>query len=189
MKNYNLAIASYVTAYARLELYRLMTRIENLRPGSLLYFDTDSVQYVEHKDDVKVKTGDFLGELTDEIPNDEVCIEFVALGPKSYGNITKNKVTGKLKTSLKIKGIYLNEMTENVVSFESIRLMAEEYLEWKEKIEYKVPQCQIRCDRHEILKTLNLEKVLRVTSDKRKIKDCLTYPYGYIYDENEMEIE
>ena len=80
-------------------------------------------------------------------------------------------------------------MTENVVSFESIRLMAEEYLEWKEKIEYKVPQCQIRCDRHEILKTLNLEKVLRVTSDKRKIKDCLTYPYGYIYDENEMAIE
>ena len=55
--------------------------------------------------------GDFLGELTDGIPNDEVCIEFVALGPKCYGNITKNKVTGKLNTSLKIKGIYLNEVT------------------------------------------------------------------------------
>ena len=30
VKNYNLAIASYVTAYARLELYRLMAIIENM---------------------------------------------------------------------------------------------------------------------------------------------------------------
>ena len=47
---------------------------------------------------------------------------------------------GKLNTFLKVQG--LNEMTENIVSFKSVRLMIEEYLECNEKIEYKVSQCQ-----------------------------------------------
>ena len=44
-KKYNLTVASFVTSNARIELYRLMDKIEGIRPKSVLYHDTDSVTY------------------------------------------------------------------------------------------------------------------------------------------------
>ena len=67
VKNYNIAVASYVTAYARIKLYSIMEEIENIRPFSLLYHDTDSVIYVKNTKDREIKCGDYLGDLTDEI--------------------------------------------------------------------------------------------------------------------------
>ena len=179
VKDYSLAIASYVTAYARLELYNLMKKIEEIRPYSLLYHDTDSVLYVEHKDDPKIECGDFLGELTDEISQNETCIEFVSLGPKSYGYITKDKTTGKIKTILKLKGIAMNTEAEKILSFDNLKVMIEKYIENKDRIYYKIPQSQINCTLHQELLTRKFDKVFKLTSDKRKIIDGLTYPYGF----------
>ena len=81
----NIAVASFVTAYARLELFRLITDIETVRQGRVLYFDTDSVVFVEREGDPEVKCGDYLGELTDEVPEGCTCDTCVTLGPKNYG--------------------------------------------------------------------------------------------------------
>lgn len=59
----SVAIASYVTAQARLYLYSFMEQLQD----RLIYCDTDSVIYSESTTDKKLPTGDFLGQLTDEL--------------------------------------------------------------------------------------------------------------------------
>ena len=91
----NIAVASFITAYARLELFRLIERIESVREGRVLYFDTDSVVFIEQDGDPEIKCGDYLGELTDEIPEGHICDTFVSLGPKNYGYDIVNVETRK----------------------------------------------------------------------------------------------
>jgi hypothetical protein len=43
LSNRNVVIASFVTAYARLELYEVINKLGK----SVLYFDTDSIIYIE----------------------------------------------------------------------------------------------------------------------------------------------
>ena len=63
-KNTNVPVSAFVTAYARLKLYEAMRKVNT----SLLYTDTDSLIYLEPKDNEPyLNTGSFLGELTDEI--------------------------------------------------------------------------------------------------------------------------
>ena len=61
-KNTNIYIACFTTSHARLMLYN---KLDYLRE-KILYFDTDSIIHVD--DNTKnVKTGDMLGDMTDEI--------------------------------------------------------------------------------------------------------------------------
>ncbi|XP_054156005.1 uncharacterized protein LOC128954450 [Oppia nitens] len=69
-RTYNVTIAAFVTAYARIELYNLLDRIEKNRINgkhSVLYYDTDSVIYLRNLNDPIIETGNYLGNLTDEI--------------------------------------------------------------------------------------------------------------------------
>jgi hypothetical protein len=83
-KNVNVAVATYVTTQARLKLYEYLSELGE----SVLYCDTDSVIYV-HKVGMtqKVKAGDYLGDLTDELGKfgaGSYIEEFVSGGPKNY---------------------------------------------------------------------------------------------------------
>jgi hypothetical protein len=83
-KNVNVALAAYVTTQARLKLYLYLSELGE----SVLYCDTDSAICV-HKVCMtqKVKTGDFLGDLTDELEKFGACSyieEFVSGGPRNY---------------------------------------------------------------------------------------------------------
>ncbi|RWR98969.1 hypothetical protein B4U79_17082, partial [Dinothrombium tinctorium] len=101
----NIAVSSYVTAYARLELYNLMEKIEKQRPGSVLYHDTDSVLYYKKYTDPVIQCGDFLGDLTDEIVKDygdARCTKFASLGPKNY-SYEIQKTNGETIAPMKIK--------------------------------------------------------------------------------------
>ena len=85
LPNRNVVIASFVTAYARLELFKVLHKLGD----SVLYYDTDSVIYIEDVEKGHVlKTGSYLGGLTDEL-YDKNCSEkwietFCATGPKAY---------------------------------------------------------------------------------------------------------
>jgi hypothetical protein len=69
--NRNVIIASFVTAYARLELFKVLHKLQE----NVLYYDTDSVIYVEDLAKRRcLKTGKYLGELTDEL-SDPKCTE------------------------------------------------------------------------------------------------------------------
>lgn len=59
----SVAIAAHVTAQARLHLYNFLEVLQD----RALYCDTDSVFFLDGPNDVKLETGDFLGQLTDEL--------------------------------------------------------------------------------------------------------------------------
>ena len=97
----NVVIAAFTTAQARLKLYDVLDKLEN----RVLYFDTDSVIYVEREGnphDWQPKLGDYLGELTDELDGSYITT-FLSGGPKNYAFQLANG-----KTCCKVKGITLN---------------------------------------------------------------------------------
>ncbi|MCP4051885.1 MAG: hypothetical protein GY739_02270, partial [Mesoflavibacter sp.] len=85
LPNTSTVIAAFVTAYARLKLYSYIEKLGD----TVAYFDTDSVVFIETNGEPKVETGDFLGDMTDELegpygPGSYIS-EFVSAGPKNYG--------------------------------------------------------------------------------------------------------
>jgi hypothetical protein len=75
----NVVIAANTTAQARLKLY---SYLEQLGPRTF-YADTDSVVYTSRPGEWKPELGDYLGDLTYEVPDNRI-IEFVTGGPKNY---------------------------------------------------------------------------------------------------------
>jgi len=72
-------IGAYVTAGARIHLYRYLDRLR----VNAIYCDTDSVILIESKDEpALIETGDKLLDLTSEMHPSEFIYEFVWGGPK-----------------------------------------------------------------------------------------------------------
>ena len=97
--NLNVFVASFTTPRARERLYEAI----QLLGERVLYFDTDSAIYVEEEDQLKPLLGDYLGEFTSELEDDDYIEEFVSGGPKNYGYKTK-----KGKVECKVRGFRLN---------------------------------------------------------------------------------
>jgi hypothetical protein len=72
-----------------------------------LYCDTDSVIFIQNDNDPpNVKTGDYLGDLTDELleyGSYSFVDEFVSGGPKNYAFSVFCPSTGKRATKCKVK--------------------------------------------------------------------------------------
>jgi hypothetical protein len=85
LPNRNVIVASFVTAYARLELVKYIHKLGE----NVLYFDTDSVIFIEDVENGKcLMVGEYLGEMTDELYEKETSEkwieQFCTSGPKSY---------------------------------------------------------------------------------------------------------
>ena len=61
--NTNIYVACFTTSSARLMLYEKLDYLNK----QVLYFDTDSIIYIDSPNGNEIKTGDMLGELTDEL--------------------------------------------------------------------------------------------------------------------------
>jgi len=83
-ENVNVAFAAYVTTQARLKIYDYPSELGE----SVLYCDSDSVIFIQKLDESpKVRTGDYLGHLTDELEKfgcGSFIQEFVSGGPINY---------------------------------------------------------------------------------------------------------
>ena len=182
VKNYNIAVGSYVTAYARMKLYSIMEEIETIRPKSLLYHDTDSVMYIKNINDREIECGDYLGDLTDEIEKnygkDAKCTQFVSLGPKNYAYIV-DVGNGNFKAEIKCKGISLCYNARQIISFEKMMEMAKNFNEEDKTDEIVVPQRQFTLNKHCQIFTRYFDKIYKAVSDKRYIEGDTTFPYGY----------
>jgi hypothetical protein len=179
--NYNIAVTSYVTAYARLELLKHMEKVESIREGSLLYHDTDSILYKRKLTDPIIECGDYLGELTDEVlknhSQNAKCRRFTSLGPKNYA-YEVIKENGEIVTDIKCKGICLTTNALLKIGFPKMQEMSSEYCKGN-VIEEHVQQRQFTISKHSEITTRKFDKLFRPVSNKRCIRGNRTYPYGY----------
>ncbi len=181
--NTSVAIASFVTAYARIELYNELQKIEESSPESVLYFDTDSIVFVHKPGCYHPFIGNYLGEMTDEIAeefkNDARIEEFYSLGPKTYGFRVSTQSGDKYR--LKAKGITQNIASLDSFNFDSIKEKAIAKADGTPTTPSYVPQIQFRTNRQHIVTTKELTKKFDITSDKRIAFGNRTLPYGYDY--------
>jgi hypothetical protein len=180
--NTSVAIASFVTCYARLKLLDELEKIENSSPGSVLYFDTDSIVFVSKQEKYCPPVGMYLGDMTDEITQKygvgAEMTEFYCTGPKSYCF----KVTlpdGTEKTSMKCKGFTQSNDALKFINYTTMKGHAIAAETGSDIIPTEVPQMQFIRDKQHKVYTRYFQKKFRATSDKRKIIGNDTQAFGY----------
>ncbi|KAG5889398.1 hypothetical protein JTB14_018272 [Gonioctena quinquepunctata] len=118
----NVVIAAFVTAQARLKLYSYLEQLEQ----RVLYYDTDSVIYVSRPGEFDIPTGEFVGDMTDELEKEVLnsyITEFVSGGPKNYSYTLWSTKDQEHKTVCKVKGISLNHSASQLINFDVIKDM------------------------------------------------------------------
>ncbi|CAG2240191.1 unnamed protein product [Mytilus edulis] len=167
----NVVIAAYTTTQARLELY---SYLENFGERAL-YCDTDSIIFSSKPGDWIPDTGDYLGDLTDEAPNNSIeC--FITGGPKNYSYKLKNPDKDGNLTCCKIRGITLNYKNSLELNYETMK----DVVEGKTK---KTTANDYNKICHQV-KTTNIitraeDKTYKIVFSKRVLKnDFTTTPYG-----------
>ena len=171
----NVFIAAFTTCWARLKLYSYLEQLQQ----QVLYYDTDSVIYKWSPGQPKIETGDYLGDMKDELEGD-VIVEFVSGGAKNYGYKTRG---GKLEC--KVRGFTLNVRGQEVLNYPSMKntILKEldEPLQKKHQQQVTNPN---HFNRNTTTKEIGLvERTKRygLVFDKRVI-DVATkksYPFGY----------
>jgi hypothetical protein len=169
----NVVVASFVTAYARLELYAQLEQLGQ----RVLYFDTDSCMYVYDPDQYNIPIiNSRLGKWTDEVPEGKI-VKYVALGPKNYGY--EYIVEGKRYTKCKVKGITLDYDTTQKVNFDTMVDCVKDRDNYSSVIHYPS-----RIQRHRDRKVTSgpQTKTFRSVYTKRLVVDTFkTVPYGYLH--------
>ena len=168
--NTNIYIACFTTSSARLMLYEKLDYLGQ----NVLYFDTDSIIYIDSQNSKTIKTGDMLGDLTDELDGETINNIFVSGGPKNYSYIYGNN-----KQKCVIKGFRRNHENSQILNHNNmIKMVKKEIKELTLVNENKITR-----QNKQIVNKYE-EKVYSFGYDKRAIKyiseSCLeTYPYGY----------
>ena len=169
----NIVIAAFTTAYARLKLYDLLDLLQE----RVLYYDTDSVVYVHEPSKPDPPLGDYLGELTDELPPGDHITTFISGGPKNYGYVTN---TGE--AILKIRGITLNYDASKTINVDVMRHLVDLYVDCniQDKVTINIPYKITRDRKERNIVTKRTKKDYRIVYNKRIVKDNYeTVPYGY----------
>ena len=181
--NVNLAIAAFITSYARIELWRKINEVETESPGCVHYFDTDSIFYVAHDGMNLLRTGHNLGDLTREIPVDVEVKRATFLGPKNYAYVKRNIESGMEETIVKVKGITLHAQALQTLTFERMTEMAKAYCEQGITLVELIKQYRIHSRKDQIVMNITLNKIYRAVSEKRLIVGNTTFPIGYVRNE------
>ena len=176
-KSTNVILASFVTAYGRLKLYEYLKKLGD----AVLYFDTDSVVFLYDpaKPHINLELGDFLGDLTDELPRGTHITEFVSSGCKSYAF----KLSDGSEVC-KVKGFTLNYKNSLAINFDVMKDMILNQDIQEDNGLRAVPivnETKINRDkkRHLIFNRKEI-KLFKAVYTKRVIQpDLSTLPYGY----------
>ena len=97
--NLNNFIACFYTCWARLSLFEVLELLQQ----RVLYFDTDSIVFMDTPFQPTPQLGLFLGQFKDELAEDGHTVDFSAGRPKNYGCIT---ASGNI--TYKVQGFSLN---------------------------------------------------------------------------------
>ena len=174
--NLNIFVACFTTCWARLRLYAAL----ELLGERVLYYDTDSVIFLEEEGQPNPVLGDYLGEFTSELDPDDFIVEFVSGGPKNYGYQTKNG-----HVECKVRGFRLNSEGKTQLNYS---VMRQNVLDEIQKPLQKPRQTQVIKTHHIVRdpKTYQLftfpdYKRYQLVYDKRVVDPISfhTYPYEY----------
>lgn len=171
----NVFVATFTTAWARLKLYEALDTLKE----QVLYYDTDSVIYRWKPGQPSIPTGEFLGQMKDELEGD-IITEFISGGAKNYGYRTRQG-----KTECKVRGFTLNVRGKEVLNFETMKrnILAEIDNPQQERRVIKVtnPNHFKRDTTHKSIKLAHQVKQYGLVFDKRVVdRDTkMSYPFGY----------
>ena len=185
LANRNVVIASFVTAYARLELFEVLYKLGS----NVLYYDTDSVIYVTNKmSGQTLKTGSYLGDLTDELAekncSDKWIEHFCITGPKSYSFRTNlytrthadGRTTAECDEIVHVKGFFLKGDAKKLITFDSLQSCVVD-----QHREIETSYREFVRDNNQTINVQQAKKTFRFTFDKRIVlDDFTTRPYGYV---------
>ena len=165
--NTSCLVALWTTSMGRLKLYEDMEKIGE----NVLYFDTDSIIYTYY--DEPVATGDYLGDLTDELGGDFIT-KYVSCGPKQY-----SYVTSQGKNCVKIRGFTLDYTGAKLLTFEALKKAVDCYMN---RMPYEVtlhfPQI-VKNSKHKVT-TQQRSKCYKYVYDKCAVQsNYVTLPFGY----------
>ena len=126
-------------------------------------------------------TGNYLGELTNEIEDGWEMQSFVGLGAKNYCYAMKNLVTGEVKYVYKVRGITLNYRAKEQINYEHYyNLVTEKY----DSRQIFSPNNILRKAGYKIVSKGQYKTHRMVNNKRRKLnpsnkEDYSTLPYGY----------
>ena len=134
---------------------------------------TDEIIYTSRPGEVVPPLGDYLGELTNELDDEDHITTFVSGGPKNYAYQTKNG-----KTICKVRGFTLNYRgSRQKLNFST---MCEQVF-WPngESIFLENPHFIKRDAKTKTIHTVALKKKYKLVYDKRVVRGFDTFPHGY----------
>ena len=106
-------------------------------------------------------------------------IDYVSTGPKSYG-LKVRRANGEIHTTVKSKGIQLNYTVGNVITFDTMCRLVDNFVVENEVEVVVVNNKQIRRDKDHVLITIDVPKSFRTTFTKRKLIDeYCSVPFGF----------
>lgn len=188
LKTVSLPIAIYTTMGARLLLYKILDMLTD----RVLYFDTDSIIFVTRPGDEIPPTGDFLGDLTDEIAEygeGSYITEFVSGGPKNYAYKVFSPLNEKEQTVCKVKGFSLNFKNAQKINFESVKKMVlcSNDTDTLYSEDYRI----CRTSNNTVYSKTQIKKYRTVYTKRRRLNDGSfdTLPFGYKNDEDDNDDE
>ncbi len=156
----SVAIASFVTAYARLKLLSEIRKIEEKSEGSVLYLDTDSIIFVHKPGNYKPELGNFLGQMTDEVVEEfgvgARMTEFYSCGPKSY-TYKVQKPDGSIVTKIKAKGITQTVEACEKLNFNLFKQFVTAAANFNPAEPELIPQMQFRADPQHNVRTMKMK--------------------------------
>jgi hypothetical protein len=185
LPNRNVIIASFVMAYARLELFKYIHKLGE----NVLYYDTDSVIFIEDTENGKcLQIGEYLGDMTDELceknTSEKWIEQFCTSGPKAYSYRT-NEYTRYLENGTEqkqrdevvhVKGFTLKGEAKDKITFDSLQACIGD-----NKKEIVVTYREFVRETSQSIVVKNNLKKFQFTFDKRVIHaDFTTTPFGYI---------
>jgi hypothetical protein len=169
----NVVLAAYTTTQARLILYSYLEKL-----GSrVLYADTDSVIFTVGPGEWEPPLGDYLGDLTDEVPDNNIT-HFVTGGPKNYSYQLEKPGDDGNKTCCKVRGITLNYKNSLQINFDTVKDMVSGARTERVTVvdDFKIARDTKNCR----VITTRQNKDYQIVFDKRVIvEDYNTVPYGY----------
>ena len=179
----NIFVAAFTTSYARLKLYESLNTLEK----QVLYYDTDSVIYKWRHGLPSISTGDFLGQMKDELDGD-IITEFVSGGAKNYAYTTREG-----KTECKVRGFTLNARGAAVLNFQTMKkhLLEELHIpqDSRRNLNIVTPYHFQRDVEKKQIRVVPRVKQYGLVFDKRVLNtNAVSYPYGFRRIRDELQL-